>query len=145
MDKDHINWSCRSCWPGEEWSTWLTCRNRKNCCSFKEGEINAKEKKYNNAIALLKEAVHQEDALNYDEPPDWFFSVRHHLGAIQNKHGLYADAINTYNQDLSRLPKNGWALHGLKLAYEKLNDTDKVSNINKRLAKSWVNADIALD
>lgn len=38
-----------------------------------DGEINAKEKNYSVAIMLLLEAVEKEDALNYDEPPDWFF------------------------------------------------------------------------
>jgi hypothetical protein len=29
------------------------------------------------AIRTLTEAVGQEDKLNYDEPSDWFFPVRH--------------------------------------------------------------------
>jgi len=42
-----------------------------------EVEIYAKEKKFPAATSLLKEAVIKEDALNYNEPPDWFFSVPH--------------------------------------------------------------------
>jgi tetratricopeptide (TPR) repeat protein len=61
-----------------------------------KGEILASEENYSQSISLLKEAVAIEDKLNYNEPPDWFFSVRHHLGAIQIEAKKYNDAINTY-------------------------------------------------
>ncbi|MGO8013166.1 hypothetical protein ACC715_36870, partial [Rhizobium ruizarguesonis] len=41
-------------------------------------EVAAKQNQLNTSISLLKEAVAIEDNLNYNEPPDWFFSVRHH-------------------------------------------------------------------
>ncbi|WP_210709047.1 tetratricopeptide repeat protein [Maribacter dokdonensis] len=109
-----------------------------------KAEILAKEFKYSESISLLREAIEIEDGLNYNEPPDWFFSVRHHLGAIQIKAGLYNDAVSTYKEDLLRLPKNGWALHGLKLAYENLNKQDKVKEVELLRKQSWENADIVL-
>lgn len=109
-----------------------------------KAEILAKEFKYSESISLLREAIKIEDGLNYNEPPDWFFSVRHHLGAIQIEAGLYNDAVSTYKEDLLRLPKNGWSLHGLKLAYENLNNQDKVKEIELLRKQSWENADIVL-
>ncbi|SEC15437.1 hypothetical protein SAMN05192540_2495 [Maribacter dokdonensis] len=109
-----------------------------------KAEILAKEFKYSESISLLREAIEIEDGLNYNEPPDWFFSVRHHLGAIQIEAGLYNDAVGTYKEDLLRLPKNGWALHGLKLAYENLNNQDKVKEVELLRKQSWENADIVL-
>ncbi|MEH6748234.1 MAG: hypothetical protein V7670_15485 [Maribacter arcticus] len=109
-----------------------------------KAEILASDSNYQDSIGLLKEAVEIEDNLNYNEPPDWFFSVRHHLGAIQIEAALYDDAIGTYQEDLKRLPKNGWALHGLKLAYEKLGESTKVKDIEVRLLASWATADIEL-
>ena len=109
-----------------------------------KAEILAKEFKYSESISLLREAIEVEDGLNYNEPPDWFFSVRHHLGAIQIEAGLYNDAVSTYKEDLLRLPKNGWALHGLKLAYENLNKQDKVKEVELVRKQSWENADIVL-
>src|SRR5690606_37802814 len=73
-----------------------------------QAEIFAKEESYEPSMALLQEAVALEDALNYNEPPDWFFSVRHALGAVQMNAKKYQDAILTYEEDLKRLPKNGW-------------------------------------
>ncbi|TRX11076.1 tetratricopeptide repeat protein [Flavobacterium gawalongense] len=106
-----------------------------------KAEIAASEKNYVQSIALLKEAVAIEDSLNYNEPPDWFFSVRHHLGAVQIEAEKYQDAVKTYEDDLKRLPKNGWAHHGLRLAYEKMNNKTKAKEITRLIEKSWGNAD----
>jgi len=109
-----------------------------------QAELWASEEDYETSITLLKEAIIIEDALNYNEPPDWFFSVRHHLGTIQNKAGKYTDAIATYNDDLKRLPKNGWAHHGLKLAYQGLNDEKNVIKMNTLIKESWMDADFEI-
>lgn len=109
-----------------------------------KAEIMASEASYDESIALLKEAVEIEDKLNYNEPPDWFFSVRHHLGAIQIEAGKYHEAIQTYEEDLDRLPKNGWAQHGMKLAYSKLNEIDKLKEIDQQLTNTWATATIEL-
>jgi len=109
-----------------------------------EAEIWASEADYSTSIILLKEAVVIEDALNYNEPPDWFFSIRHHLGAMQIKAERYKAAISTYEQDLIRLPKNGWAHHGLKMAYEKLKDSENVLRLELLIEKSWTDADFEI-
>ena len=109
-----------------------------------EGEILASEGKYDQSISLIKEAIAIEDKLNYNEPPDWFFSVRHHLGAIQIEAGKYNDAIKTYQEDLKKFRNNGWAQQGLKLAYEKLNNQAKAKEMDALLAKSWAYADVKI-
>ena len=109
-----------------------------------EAEIRSAQGDYDASIALLREAIVIEDALNYNEPPDWFFSIRHHLGDVLIKDGKYQEAITVYNNDLKRLPKNGWAHHGLKLAYEKLGDTDKVLKMEDLIKDSWATADVEL-
>lgn len=107
-------------------------------------EILATEQKFEESLALLERAVEIEDDLNYNEPPDWFFSVRHHLGAVQIESKNYKAAIKTFEKDLERLPKNGWALHGLKSAYMELNEKEKVAEINDRLEGAWSTADVEL-
>lgn len=109
-----------------------------------EAEIRASEQDFDSSIRLLQEAVAIEDGLNYNEPPDWFFSVRHHLGAVQIEAGLYQDAIQTFKVDLEMLPKNGWALHGLKLAYDKLGAPAEATAIQSRLESAWATADVPL-
>ncbi len=109
-----------------------------------KGEILAKEKYYDESIALLKVAVVMEDALNYNEPPDWFFSIRHHLGTVEIEAGQYQNAIKTYKEDLKHFPNNGWAQHGLMVAFEKLNDGENFKKTKALFEKSWAYADIQL-
>ncbi len=109
-----------------------------------KGEILASEGNYKQSIPLLQKAVVIEDGLNYNEPPDWFFSVRHHLGAVQIEAGKYTDAVKTYQEDLKRFRNNGWAQHGLKLAYQKLNNPAKIKEMDALLAKSWATADVKI-
>lgn len=108
------------------------------------GEIAARENRFDTAISLLKEAVAIEDQLNYNEPPDWFFSVRHHLGAVLLKAGKYAEAEDTYRKDLRIWKKNGWALNGLhqSLMYQK---KDKEAQaVKTAFDEAWQYADVAL-
>lgn len=109
-------------------------------------QILASESDYNykESIILLREAVVIEDSLNYNEPPDWFFSVRHYLGDVLIKNGQKRVAIDVYNKDLENFPKNGWAHHGLKLAYEGLNDKENIKRVEKLIAESWATSDIEL-
>ncbi len=111
-----------------------------------EAEVLASEpvKDYKASIVLLKEAIVMEDALNYNEPPDWFFSTRHHLGKVLILNGQKRLAIKTYQEDLNRLPKNGWAYHGMMLAYQALNDKDNAARIKRLFDKSWKHADFKM-
>lgn len=103
------------------------------------------EGKEDESIQVLREAIVLEDGLNYNEPPDWFFSVRHYLGHAQLSAGRFDDAILTYQEDLERLPKNGWALKGLELAYKGINETEKESETRRAFSKSWEYADISIN
>ncbi len=96
------------------------------------------------AVVLLREAVEIEDHLNYNEPPDWFFSVRHPLGTILLEMEKFAEAEAVYQDDLFFLPENGWALNGLYQslkAQRKLSEAEKVKD---RFEQAWQYADIEL-
>ncbi len=112
-----------------------------------DAEILASEsiKDYKASAVLLREAIKMEDALNYNEPPDWFFSVRHHLGRVLILNGQKRLAIKVYLEDLERLPKNGWAYHGLKQAYSDLGDVENVNKFNELIAQSWKHADFEIE
>jgi tetratricopeptide (TPR) repeat protein len=109
-----------------------------------EGEIYAKEKNYSSAISILREAVIAEDALNYNEPPDWFFSIRHHLGAVLIDAGKLDEAVKVYEKDLEVYRDNGWGLKGLMNVYEKLGNKKKYEEIRIRFEKSWQYSDIKI-
>jgi tetratricopeptide (TPR) repeat protein len=109
-----------------------------------ESEIYRKAGKPKEAIRLLREAVEIEDSLNYNEPPDWFFSVRHTLGAVLLDDEQFAEAEKVYQEDLQMFPENGWALHGLLLSLEKQQKWDAAAAIQERFKAAWQYADIAL-
>ncbi|RPE14261.1 tetratricopeptide repeat protein [Chitinophaga lutea] len=97
------------------------------------------------SVALLKEAVAMEDLLNYNEPPDWFFSVRHHLGAVLLKAGKHKDAEEVYRQDLKTWRKNGWALKGLYRALELQNRNDEARVAHAAFDEAWKYADMKIN
>lgn len=109
-----------------------------------DGELHAKKGDIDGAIRLLKSAMAIEDQLKYQEPPDWFFSVRHNLGAVLVESGKYREAIEVYNEDLVKYPENGWALMGLMNAYNKLNDLKNFEDSKKRFESAWKYADIQI-
>ena len=108
-----------------------------------EGEIVYREGKVDRGIALLKEAVKREDALRYDEPPDWIQPVRHALGAALVKAKRPVEGAAVYREDLKRLPENGWSLFGLAKAL-KMQKSDEADDYQERFDKVWANADVKL-
>ncbi|MBX2872953.1 MAG: hypothetical protein KTR30_12655 [Saprospiraceae bacterium] len=108
------------------------------------GEIAASQGQMDKAITLFQKAIELEDSLNYNEPPDWFFSVRHHLGSVLLKAERYADAESTYRKDLELFPETGWALHGLYQSLEKQGRTTEAKVIQARFQEAWAHADTQL-
>ncbi|HYF32829.1 MAG TPA: tetratricopeptide repeat protein [Chitinophagaceae bacterium] len=107
-------------------------------------EIAAARQQYGQSISLLKEAVYIEDKLTYQEPPDWFFSVRHSLGHVLVKAGRFAEAQQVYEQDLRTYPENGWALMGLYNSLIGQQKTAEAEAVQKRFNTAWQYADISI-
>lgn len=109
------------------------------------GEISAQKKQYDEAVRLLNAAIAIEDMLNYNEPPDWFFSVRHNLGKALLKSGRFAEAEIVYKEDLLTWKKNGWALYGLHKALLKQGKTGEAVEVLQQFDNAWQYADYKLD
>ena len=71
------------------------------------------------AIASYQAAVAAQDALDYDEPADWFYPARETLGAALLRHGRYAEAEKVFREDLVRNPNNPRSFFGLAEAQRK--------------------------
>ncbi|MCB0567617.1 MAG: tetratricopeptide repeat protein, partial [Phaeodactylibacter sp.] len=108
-------------------------------------EIAEAEGKPGKAIELLAEAVQLEDGLNYNEPPDWFFSVRHHLGPILLEQKRYAEAEALYKRDLEIFRKNGYALKGLYESLVAQGKKEEAREVKKRFDEAWQWADVRLE
>lgn len=62
---------------------------------------------------LLAQAVRDQDALLYIEPPDWYFPVREALGTSLFKKRKFVEAAAVFRNDLRRNPRNPRSLYGL--------------------------------
>ncbi|MEP5612556.1 MAG: hypothetical protein ABJP45_09920, partial [Cyclobacteriaceae bacterium] len=109
-----------------------------------KAEIAQKQSDFVTAEALLLEAVIIEDGLSYQEPPDWFFSVRHMLGDLYLERGKIKEAVAVYQKDLTIFPKNGFALNGLYHAFTNLGMEEEAGEIKVQFEKSWEFADSEL-
>ncbi len=108
------------------------------------GELAAKKKDYATAISHLKSAVELENTLRYDEPPTWFYPCRLNLGAVLIESGRYEEAQKVFEENLSNLPENGWALYGLHQALLKLNENNEAAEVQKRFKEAWKYSDFKL-
>lgn len=110
-----------------------------------DGELAAKEVRFDDAVKFLEEAVRIQDRLRYDEPPDWVQPVRHTLGAVLLRAGRYAEAEAVYREDLRQYPENGWSLYGLGRALRLQKQDGPAKEAEKRFEKAWDRADFKLE
>ena len=108
------------------------------------GEIAAARGDLDAAIARFDRAVRAQDGFLYNEPPDWFFPVRHYLGATLLDAGRAAEAEVVYWQDLRRNPANGYALFGLEQAQRAQGKAAEADATALRLVEAWRDADVKL-
>ena len=108
------------------------------------GEIAAKRKDWNKAVLHLDRAIRYEDALIYQEPPDWHAPVRQNLGAVLLEAGRADEAEAVYWEDLKKNPKNGWSLYGLAEALKAQGKTEEAAAIQQRFRDAWKAADVTI-
>jgi len=86
------------------------------------GEVEYHRGNYDVAFQHLRQAVVNDDALNYSEPWSWMHPPRHALGALLLAQGYVDEAEQVYRADLGldgvlmlakRHVNNVWSLHGL--------------------------------
>jgi tetratricopeptide (TPR) repeat protein len=109
-----------------------------------EGEILYRAGKQDEGFAALREAVRREDALSYDEPPDWIQPVRHALGAALLQSGKWSEAEEVFRTDLERLPGNGWSLYGLGRALRFQEKSEEANSVEAEFERVWANSDIQI-
>jgi tetratricopeptide (TPR) repeat protein len=95
-------------------------------------------------LAHLERAVRLEDGLLYNEPPDWYFPVRHFLGAMLMDADRPSEAEVVYAADLRKNPENGHSLFGLRLALEQQGKTDDAEAVAQRFEQTWADAEVQL-
>jgi tetratricopeptide (TPR) repeat protein len=108
------------------------------------GEIAAKRMDWDRAVLHLDRAIRYEDALIYQEPPDWHAPVRQNLGAVLLEAGRADEAEAVFWEDLRKNPGNGWSLFGLMQALKAQQKNTEAALIDARFREAWKDADITL-
>jgi len=113
-------------------------------CRALSGEIAKARGQHGEAVLAFREAVRMQDALNFNEPPDWPQSMRLYLGAALLKAGRAKDAEGVYREELRDLRDNGWALFGLWQSVRAQGRTAEAQEIRERFDRAWRDADVVL-
>ena len=109
-----------------------------------KGRIAEKRGKLADAVAAYTAAVAVEDRLAYNEPADWFYPMRHFLGAALLDAGRAKEADAVYVEDLKRNPANGWSLFGRWQALTKLGRSEEAKQVKTAFDRAWAQADVVL-
>lgn len=100
-------------------------------------EIAAGQERWDDAVTHFRTAVEIEDGMPYNEPPDWYYPIRHSLGSVLLKAGRAAEAERVYREDLNRFPENGWSLFGLAQALHAQGKHAEAARTDARFRKAW--------
>jgi len=109
-----------------------------------EARIAERGRKWKPAIVAWQRAVTLEDGFAYNEPADWFYPMRHYLGAalLDAKKPKEAEAV--FRQDLKQNPDNGWGLYGLSVSLAAQGKKDEAAATRQKFEAVWKDADIKL-
>jgi len=88
--------------------------------------------------------VQNEDALAYDEPPQWFHPVRESLGGFLLRSGNYAEAETVFRADLERNKQSGRSLFGLMESLKAQKKNPAAAAAQREFETAWKNADVKL-
>ena len=115
------------------------------CSDILTAKIAEAEGDRSKAIEYLKKAVNNEDLVNYNEPPDWYPSVRLSLGSELFLNGEYAEAEKVFRDDLKKYPHNGRGLFGLMESLKAQGKNEEAKIVSDEFNTVWKNADVLLN
>jgi len=94
-------------------------------------------------IGAWRKAVAIQDALNYNEPPDWYYTLRESLGYALLAQGKADEAEKVFRQDLAGNRLSGRSLNGLKLSLRQQPGKTVPALLDEQLQNAWRNATIS--
>ena len=118
-----------------------------------DGEIQYRKGNYDEAFALLREAVSRDDSLPYDEPWGWMQPTRHAYGALLLEQGRVEEAEAVYLADLglddtlaraNQHRNNVWSLHGYHECLTRLGKHEQARLVRQLLDVATVHADVPI-
>ena len=96
------------------------------------------------AVPHWQRAVAAQDALSYDEPPDWYYPARESLGAALLLAGKAAEAETVFREGVRRSPRNGRMLFGLMESLRAQGKNQDADWVKREFDAAWAKADVTL-
>jgi tetratricopeptide (TPR) repeat protein len=96
------------------------------------------------AISHWQQAVQMQDALVYDEPPDWYYPLRESLGAGLLRAGRATAAEMVFREGVKRSPRNGRMLFGLMESLKAQKKDEEAGWVRREFEAVWAKADVKL-
>ncbi len=90
------------------------------------------------AINAMEDAVAEQKALNYTEPPYWYYPAKQTLAALVLRAGDGERAEQLFVESLSEIPNNGWAFYGLAEAYKSQGDKSAKKYAEGLMKSAWI-------
>jgi len=94
-------------------------------------------------IGAWRKAVAIQDALSYNEPPDWYYTLRESLGYALLEQGKADEAEKVFREDLAGNRLSGRSLNGLKLSLQQQPGKTVPTLLDEQLRTAWRNATIS--
>lgn len=89
------------------------------------------------AIKHLTKAVAMQDALQYGEPPDWYYPIRESLGAALLRDKEASEAEKVFREDLKRNRRSSRSLYGLAEALKMQGKSHEALLVRKQFEQVW--------
>jgi Flp pilus assembly protein TadD len=85
-----------------------------------------------------------QEALVYDEPPDWYYPLRESLGAALLRAGQAVEAERVLREGVKRSPHNGRMLFALMESLKAQGKTEDADWVRREFDAAWDKADVKL-
>jgi tetratricopeptide (TPR) repeat protein len=109
-----------------------------------EGHISLARVSIPAAVEHFQKGVQIEDALRYDEPPDWYIPARESLGRAFMTANQYDAAEKVFREELARHPHSGRALYGLWQCLKAEGKKPEAKQAELDFRAAWKSADVKL-
>jgi tetratricopeptide (TPR) repeat protein len=105
-----------------------------------EARMAAAQGDMEDALAAWRRAVELEAAVQYDEPPAWFYPVRQSLGAALLQNGQAAEAEAVFRETLEKHPRDGRLLFGLQHSLIEQGRDSEAALVKAQFDAAWEDA-----
>ncbi len=105
-----------------------------------EAQIAKAEGNGSAEIAAWRRAVEAEAAIQYDEPPAWFYPLRQSLGAALLRDGQAEEAEAVFRETLAKHVRDGRLLYGLWQSLLAQNRPSEAALVEAQFREAWSQA-----